>query len=924
MIKEALAGIGMKNNIGDSVKAQPPLLRRYIIFSVTLFLIIVVLGSTAFLFSMRQITRNSKGSELVKLLEIERMRLEASVEKEIAIVLKMAASPLIRSYFEEPTNSELRAQAEKGIETYRSVLSGPVFWMSSIDMIFYFDERTPYVVNPDLPENYWYRLTIENTESYNFNINYNPEIDLAMLWINAPVFNESQTAVGMLGTGIDLTALVNRVYLEHHGRADVYFFNNGGEITGARNVELIPAKKYIGDILSGLGVDLLAKAKKLGTDEVKTFAVTKGQAAIIAVPALEWYAVALWADSLDDFKTALTVFFFLGVLVVALILVISNIFIAGLLIPLRETMLSLEAASRTKSEFLANMSHEIRTPMNGIIGFSELALDDRNVPTKTRNYLEKIKASSEGLLEIINDVLDVSKVEAGKIIMENIPFDLHEVFNACRNIVAHRAEAKDITLFCYAEPTIGKKIIGDPGKLRQALLNLLANSVKFTNRGTVKLMSAITGSTDSSVTILFEVKDSGIGMNEEQLATIFNPFVQADSGTTRKYGGTGLGLTITKKLIEHMGGKISVESAPGIGTKFSFSLTFSTGDIANEAAAGEDTTVATKKPWFKETEILVCEDNEMNRMVITEHLKRVGISAVLAENGKIGLEAVEKRMADSDKKPFDLIFMDIHMPVMDGLEAVTQLRQTDNKTPIVALTANIMSDDRKTYLEHGMSGYLSKPFSSQELWNCLLRYINPAERTEAEPDDDPLQAYSDSHTIESMDEKLRARLITTFLKDHRQKDTEIREAIKSKNTKQAFMLAHTLKGVAGLVDQGELQNIVYAVEQALKRNDTELAMELMPQLEAEIKKSCEELAAAVRAAEPEKKITIVQNIDTKSMLELTAQIRPLLKKSNLACLKMMDGLKALPLSQRLIEEIENYDFDLALKTLDDIEKELES
>ncbi|MDR0496688.1 MAG: transporter substrate-binding domain-containing protein, partial [Treponema sp.] len=236
-----------------------------------------------------------------------------------------------------------------------------------------------------------------------------------------------------------------------------------------------------------------------------------------------------------------------------------------------------KAASRSKSAFLANMSHEIRTPMNSVIGFSELALDGETNP-KTKEYLNKILENSEWLLQIINDVLDISKIESGKMELEHIPFDLHELFTACRTLITPKAVEKGIALHFYAEPSIGKKLLGDPTRLRQVIINILSNAIKFTNTGSVKMAATVNGKPNGDITIHFEIKDSGIGMTEEQISKIFEPFTQAESGTTRKYGGSGLGLTITKNIIDLMGGNLLVDSTPGLGSKFSFNLTFKTID----------------------------------------------------------------------------------------------------------------------------------------------------------------------------------------------------------------------------------------------------------------------------------------------------------------------------------------------------------
>ncbi|MDR0331340.1 MAG: response regulator [Chitinispirillales bacterium] len=596
-----------------------------------------------------------------------------------------------------------------------------------------------------------------------------------------------------------------------------------------------------------------------------------------------------------------------------------------------------EEASRIKSSFLANMSHEIRTPMNSIIGFSELALDDNALSHKTKDFLDKIKSSSEGLLGIINDILDISKIEAGKVVLENIPFDLHEVFKVCQNIITPKAAAKNVELFCYSEPTLGKKLIGDPVRLRQIILNLLTNAVKFTNYGIVKVLASVVGFNEeaSTAAIHFEVKDSGIGMNEEQLAKVFDPFTQADNSTTRKYGGTGLGLSITKNFVELMGGDLKVESAIGIGSKFYFDVTFPTCDADTKTESFGDGlgggSSDMKKPMFR-AEILVCEDNEMNQMVITEHLARVGIKTVIAENGKVGVEAVSSRMAKGEKL-FDLIFMDVHMPVMDGLEAVKKLAEIGNTIPIVALTANVMTTDREAYKEYGMNEYLSKPFAAQDLWSCLLNYIEPLSREEAAAvtaaaaatagaENEAAQAQEVQQ--QSEDDKLRMRLISNFLKDNKTKDQDIKNAIDAGDIKLAHRLAHTLKGVAGLVGQPGLQSASYAIENALNTGDVQTAVGGLGLLGAELKKTLAELAAVWEAAQPKAAAQepAAASIDKFQALALIDKVRPLLESGDSDCIALVEGLKSIPESKKLIEQIEDYDFELALETLDEIKRGL--
>jgi signal transduction histidine kinase/DNA-binding LytR/AlgR family response regulator len=461
-----------------------------------------------------------------------------------------------------------------------------------------------------------------------------------------------------------------------------------------------------------------------------------------------------------------------------------------------------EAMSSSKTKFLASMSHEIRTPMNSVLGFSELALDGETTP-KVREYLNKIKTNAEWLLHIINDILDISKVESGKMELEKIPFDMHELFSSCRTLIMPSAVEKSILLHFYVEPSLGKRPMGDPVRLRQVLVNLLSNAVKFTNTGMVKLNAVLKAKTDKTITMFFEVKDSGIGMTPDQINKIFDPFTQAEKDTTRKYGGTGLGLSITKNIVEMMGGKLAVESTPGIGSKFSFELTFDTIDVSVEHLF-DDRVVMKEldKPAF-EGEILLCEDNSMNQQVVYEHLARVGLKTVVADNGKIGYDMVKSRL-DNHEKQFDLIFMDMHMPVMDGLEASTKIKELDLNIPIVAMTANIMFNDREIYKRSGMIECVGKPFTSQELWRCLMKYFTP------------ISSGIDKNVNLEANVEFQKKFHGLFVKNNKDKYQELIDALDLGDIVLAHRLVHSLKSDAGQVGKIILQKAAADVEQNLK------------------------------------------------------------------------------------------------------------
>jgi signal transduction histidine kinase/DNA-binding response OmpR family regulator/ABC-type amino acid transport substrate-binding protein len=575
---------------------------------------------------------------------------------------------------------------------------------------------------------------------------------------------------------------------------------------------------------------------------------------------------------------------------------------------LEAAMEAAEAASNSKSAFLANMSHEIRTPMNSIVGFSELALDDQIAPN-TQNYLSKILDNAEGLLHIINDILDISKIESGKMELEYIPFDLHEIFVKCQTTIMPKAMEEGVTVHFYAEPSINKKLVGDPTRLRQILVNFLSNAIKFTKFGTVKLSASIVQSTDNTIEVHFEVRDNGIGMTSDQIARIYEPFSQADSSTTRKYGGTGLGLPISKSMIEMMGGTLVAESTPGVGSKFSFSITFDTIDSPALLPANKMVISNLEKPVF-DGEILVCEDNPMNQQVVREHLARVGIKTVIAANGREGVDIVRERI-EKNEKPFDLIFMDIHMPEMDGLEAATAMTAMGTKTPIIAMTANIMTNERERYKTSGMPDFVGKPFTSQELWRCLLKYLNPVDRktingsAQAKSDDD-LQKMLQSH----------------FFKHNQTKYKEIAKAIEMGDIKHAYILAHTLKSNAGQLGKKELQKIAGEIEDLLKGGKNHVTKEHLAILETEMDAVLSELASLMQTSlqeTPIQKPPVV--FDIEKAQELVRRLEPMLKNGNPECIKLIEDIrKTIPESEELVQQIDDFEFDLAVSTLARIQK----
>jgi CheY-like chemotaxis protein len=373
--------------------------------------------------------------------------------------------------------------------------------------------------------------------------------------------------------------------------------------------------------------------------------------------------------------------------------------------------------------------------------------------------------------------------------------------------------------------------------------------------------------------------------------------MQADSTTTRNYGGTGLGLSITKRIVELMGGRLAVKSEPGIGSAFGFELAFETIDAPDDAPEYTDIDVV-EKPHFNGL-ILVCEDNPMNQHVICEHLARVGLRTVIAENGKIGVEMVKERIQNG-QKPFDLIFMDIFMPVMDGVETASAITALNTGTPIVAMTANVMTNEVENYKKSGMNDCVGKPFTTQELWRCLLKYLTPvsvsiAKESEQSQDHDDLQ------------KKLRKR----FIKDNQNKYTEIIEAIAVGDVTLAHRLAHTLKTNAGMIGKTELQNAAVEIEFLLKSETIPLAKQ-MESLENELNGVLEELKPLL-AESPNSVVS--ESLNSEQTPLLFAKLESMLENINPECIDLLDEIRAVPGTEALVKQIENYDFETAARTL---------
>jgi len=728
---------------------------------------------------------------------------------------------------------------------------------------------------------------------------YDAKTNLFSFSISKLVFDKNNEVFGVIGTDIYMSDLEKYVESMHFlGNGYGVLFDNQQRFAVHPNEEFI-GKKLI-DVDDGSGDYIIISNLISAGEELLAFPYLSytNENSILFLKRLynNWYlAIVLPRDIYYiDIQNMQSIMILVG-FVLALLL-------CGVLTYMHNKVIRSKEESRIKSSFLANMSHEIRTPMNAIIGMSDF-LKYEKLNDRQMNFVNDINSSAKSLLTIINEILDMSKIEAGKLSLIPVNYDFYNFLDNIKSMLKYMTENKNLGLKFETSGEIPRYLYGDDIRLKQILTNLCGNAVKFTGRGYVSLRVIALENT-----LLFEIQDTGRGISKKDMPTIFEPFEQAKSKQNRELIGTGLGLPITKNYVEMMSGKIMIESELGKGTTFTVEIPMVKGNA--EEIEDEEKEQKDQKLIASQANILVVDDNEFNLKTIIALLSLFNIEVKYATSGKEAIESVKK-------ENFDIIFMDHMMPEMDGIEATNEIRKLGSKYNnliIIALTANAIYGAKEMFLSNGLNDYISKPVELYDLKNILIKWL-PNEKVTL------VDQLPGEKTLSDSEREFQKTLKRLFIKNNHNIYKEIITALEEDDITKAHRMAHTLKSNAGQIGKKQLKTAAADVELYLMYGKNHASEEQLKTLEIELNAVLEELSP-IMAENPINPAVVEIPTDKTSLKGMLDKLEILLKSGNPECLEFVETLRALPETEQLVNLIEDFEFDNAFLAFLDVKKHL--